>query len=42
MTMYLMSALLLAGLVCNLFVHPVHERHHHPEPAHAALAPVKS
>jgi MFS family permease len=28
-TMYLMAGLLLAGLVCNLLVRPVHERHHH-------------
>ena len=28
-TMYLMSALLLVGFCCNLFVKPVHERHHH-------------
>jgi len=30
-TMYLMAGLLLAGLVCNLLVRPVDERHHHPE-----------
>jgi MFS family permease len=42
LTMYLMAALLLIGLVCNLFVHPVHERHHHAEPAHAGLEPVKT
>jgi MFS family permease len=29
LTMYLMVGLLLAGFVCNLLVHPVHERHHH-------------
>jgi hypothetical protein len=38
LTMYLMVGLLLIGLVCNLLVHPVHERHHdresaRPEPA---------
>ncbi len=31
LTMYLMVGLLLLGLVCNLFVRPVAERHHHPE-----------
>jgi MFS family permease len=30
-TMYLMSALLLAGFVVNLMVGPVDPRHHHPE-----------
>jgi MFS family permease len=29
LTMYLMVGVLLAGFVCNLLVHPVHERHHH-------------
>jgi MFS family permease len=29
LTMYLMVGLLLAGFLCNLLVHPVHERHHH-------------
>ena len=28
-TMYLMAGLLLLGLICNLLVRPVHERHHH-------------
>src|SRR5262249_16044723 len=28
-TMYLMSGLLLVGLVCDLLVRPVAERHHH-------------
>jgi MFS family permease len=42
LTMYLMAALLLIGLVCNVFVHPVHERHHHEEPAHAGLEPAKT
>jgi MFS family permease len=36
LTMYVMSALLLAGFVCNLMVGPVDPRHHHalrrPEP----------
>ena len=27
-TMYIMAALLLVGLVCNLLVKPVHEKHH--------------
>ena len=26
-TMYIMAGLLVVGFVCNLFVHPVHERH---------------
>jgi MFS family permease len=30
-TMYLMAALLLFGLVCNLLVHPVEKRFHHRE-----------
>ncbi|HEV7136459.1 MAG TPA: OFA family MFS transporter [Steroidobacteraceae bacterium] len=29
-TMYLMAALLVVGFFCNLFVRPVHERHHMP------------
>ena len=29
LTMYLMAGLLLVGLVCNLLVRPVDERHHH-------------
>jgi hypothetical protein len=29
LTMYLMVGLLLVGFLCNLLVHPVHERHHH-------------
>ena len=28
-TMYLMAGLLLLGLICNLLVRPVDERHHH-------------
>jgi hypothetical protein len=31
--MYLMAALLLVGLACNLSVRPVHERFHEHEPA---------
>jgi MFS family permease len=27
-TMYIMAGLLFLGLICNLFMHPVHERHH--------------
>jgi MFS family permease len=30
-TMYLMAGLLLAGLVCNLLLRPVHARYHHRE-----------
>jgi MFS family permease len=30
-TMYIMAGLLLIGFVCNLFVKPVHTRHHHTE-----------
>jgi MFS family permease len=41
LTMYLMSGLLLVGLVCNLFVRPVDERFHHREAAHAHLPPIK-
>jgi MFS family permease len=38
LTMYLMVGLLLAGFLCNLLVHPVHERHHHvSEPARPDL-----
>jgi MFS family permease len=29
-TMYLMAALLVVGFFCNLFIRPVHERHHMP------------
>ena len=28
-TMYIMCALLLVGLLCNLAMHAVHEKHHH-------------
>ena len=38
-TMYLMAALLVIGFFCNLFVTPVHERHHMaPAPGEATLA----
>ncbi|MGA7538260.1 MAG: OFA family MFS transporter [Steroidobacteraceae bacterium] len=30
LTMYLMAALLVVGFFCNLFITPVHERHHMP------------
>ncbi|MGH8290144.1 MAG: L-lactate MFS transporter [Steroidobacteraceae bacterium] len=30
LTMYLMAALLVIGFFCNLFITPVHERHHMP------------
>ncbi|HKE37010.1 MAG TPA: OFA family MFS transporter [Candidatus Baltobacteraceae bacterium] len=30
-TMYVMAVLLVIGLVCNLLVRPVHERHHYKE-----------
>ncbi len=40
-TMYLMAGLLMVGLVCNILVGPVAERHHHREPAHADRQPVK-
>jgi MFS family permease len=40
-TMYLMAGLLIVGLVCNLLVGPVAERHHHREPAHADRQPLK-
>jgi MFS family permease len=32
LTMYLMSCLLLVGLVCNLLVRPVDDRHHYHKP----------
>ena len=28
-TMYVMAVLLVIGLICNLLVKPVHERHHY-------------
>jgi MFS family permease len=34
-TMYLMCALLLVGLVCNFFMRPVSEKHHFTAPARA-------
>ena len=40
-TMFLMASLLLVGLVCNLLVHPVAERHHHPVVGLADRQPVK-
>jgi predicted histidine transporter YuiF (NhaC family) len=27
-TMYIMAALLIVGIICNFFVHPVSPRHH--------------
>jgi MFS family permease len=30
LTMYLMAGLLVVGFLCNLFIRPVHERHHMP------------
>jgi hypothetical protein len=42
LTMYLMSGLLLAGLVCNLLVRPVAERHHHREPSGADRVAVEA
>jgi MFS family permease len=38
-TMYLMVVLMLLGLVCNLFVEPVHERHHDEEHGHREPQP---
>lgn len=38
LTMYLMAGLLLAGLVCNLFVQPVADHHHFQEVASPELA----
>jgi hypothetical protein len=40
--MYLMTGLLLVGLVCNLLVRPVHERHHHSEAPLAEPAGVEA
>ena len=38
-TMYLMSGLLLVGLICNLLVRPVAERYHyHDNPSHSGLS----
>ncbi len=37
-TMYLMAGLLVIGFFCNLFVRPVHERHHMKQDAEAADA----
>jgi MFS family permease len=36
-TMYVMAALLLVGLLCNLFITAVHERHHMAEDAADAI-----
>ena len=36
-TMYLMAALLVIGFFCNLFIRPVHERHHMSAHGEAAL-----
>ncbi|MDR3635521.1 MAG: OFA family MFS transporter [Isosphaeraceae bacterium] len=41
-TMYLMVGLLLAGLVCNLLVRPVHERHHHRAGDKLDLEPTRT
>lgn len=30
-TMYIMAALLVVGFLCNLFIRPVHEKHHMPQ-----------
>jgi MFS family permease len=38
-TMYIMAALLIIGFFCNLFVRPVHARHHLREEAPAPAAP---
>ncbi len=38
-TLYVMAALLLVGLVCNLLVRPVHPRHHHREEAAVSATP---
>jgi hypothetical protein len=36
-TMYIMAGLLVVGLLCNLYVRAVHDRHHmQPETARAA------
>ncbi|HVS77623.1 MAG TPA: OFA family MFS transporter [Steroidobacteraceae bacterium] len=37
LTMYLMAALLVIGFFCNLFIRPVHERHHMPNQGEATL-----
>lgn len=41
-TMYLMAGLLLVGLVCNLLVYPVAERHLHSEPGRSEMQPAKT
>ena len=30
-TMYIMAALLVVGFLCNMFIRPVHEKHHMPQ-----------
>lgn len=40
-TMYLMAGLLLVGLVCNLLVRPVDQRHHYREPDPQTQEPAK-
>ena len=42
LTMYLMVGLLLAGFVCNLLVHPVHDRHHHADSPRPEPQPVET
>jgi hypothetical protein len=37
-TMYIMAGLLVIGLICNLFVRAVHERHHMQTDAETARA----
>jgi MFS family permease len=41
LTMYVMVGLLMAGLCCNLLVHPVDERHHDQEPARREFESAK-
>ncbi|MEO8207176.1 MAG: OFA family MFS transporter [Chthoniobacterales bacterium] len=36
-TMYLMACLLTIGLICNLFIRPIHERYHYKESADDVL-----
>jgi len=40
-TMYIMCALLFIGFLCNLFMHPVSERHHHRGPATTPISAGK-
>jgi hypothetical protein len=37
LTMYLMAGLLVICFFCNLFIKPVHERHHMPAQGEATL-----